>query len=107
MLTGPCIRAAGKTKKKARIAGAYAPSPATLPAGWTQHYSPVKNKWYFYHKATGISTYDKPDGKKPDDGAPTDAGSSASSSGCDWTGPLSKRAAHVESDCPFKPVLCQ
>ena len=80
MLTGPCIRAAGKTKKKARIAGAYAPSPATrvvppaptgrLPAGWTQHYSPVKNKWYFYHKATGISTYDKPDGKKPDDGAP-------------------------------------
>ena len=39
------------------------PAPTgRLPAGWTQHYSPVKNKWYFYHKATGTSTYDKPDG---------------------------------------------
>ena len=83
------------------------PTPTgRLPAGWTLHYSPIKNKWYFYHKATGTSTNDM---YKPElavkAGSQTPA-SNASNSCCACTDPIRHvRQSPVNPPQPPPPPL--
>ena len=36
------------------------PSPAPLPAAWSQHVSKSTGRTFWYHASTGVSTYDRP-----------------------------------------------
>eukprot|EP00934_Nitzschia_sp_Nitz4_P004340 Nitzschia sp. Nitz4//scaffold150_size53981//14369//16781//NITZ4_006673-RA/size53981-snap-gene-0.70-mRNA-1//-1//CDS//3329537059//4330//frame0 len=35
-----------------------------LPAGWTEHFDPNSGQYYYYHAASGTSTWDKPEVNK-------------------------------------------